>query len=151
MSTPRPRYRECHSVKMFWSNAPKWVESEATAVDPAPQTAWARGANVASAGVRTRAWSHLACQRSAPARRPAASSAQPARPDPSIGPRAVILPNTGPGALPRQIGQARTTQGRRRLRLVTAFLPTPHHGAERTTRPGPDYAAGLLSTARTWH
>src|SRR6266540_390398 len=125
MSTPRPRYRECHSVKMFWSNAPKWVESEATAVDPAPQTAWARAANVTSAGVRTRAWSHLACQRSAPARRPAASSAQPARPDPSIGPRAVILPNTGPGALPRQIGQARTAQDHRRLRLVTAFLPTP--------------------------
>ncbi len=49
MSTPRPRYWQCHSVKMFWSNAPKWVESEATAVDPAPQTAWARAANVALA------------------------------------------------------------------------------------------------------
>jgi hypothetical protein len=34
---------------MFWSNAPKCVESLATADDPAPQTCWRRTAKVASA------------------------------------------------------------------------------------------------------
>ena len=36
-------------MKMFWSNAPKCVESEATAVEPAPQTVCARAAKVALA------------------------------------------------------------------------------------------------------
>jgi len=31
---------------MFWSNAPKWVESEATVVDPAHQTVCARAVKV---------------------------------------------------------------------------------------------------------
>lgn len=35
--------------KVFWSNKPKSVESEATAVEPAPQTVCARAANVALA------------------------------------------------------------------------------------------------------
>jgi hypothetical protein len=34
---------------MYWSNAPKCVESRATAVDPAPQTVCARAAKVALA------------------------------------------------------------------------------------------------------
>jgi hypothetical protein len=34
---------------MFWSNAPKCVESEATTVEPAPHTVWARAAKVALA------------------------------------------------------------------------------------------------------
>ncbi len=36
-------------MKMFWSNAPKCVESDATAVEPAPQMAWCRAAKVALA------------------------------------------------------------------------------------------------------
>nr|WP_261566649.1 hypothetical protein [Frankia gtarii] len=36
-------------MKMFWSNAPKCVESLATAVDPAPQTCCVRAVNVALA------------------------------------------------------------------------------------------------------
>lgn len=36
-------------MKMFWSNAPKCVESLATAVEPAPQTVCARAAKVALA------------------------------------------------------------------------------------------------------
>ena len=34
---------------MFWSNAPKCVESDATAVEPAPHTVCARAAKVALA------------------------------------------------------------------------------------------------------
>ena len=44
-----PRLEPCHSVKMFWSNTPKWVESQATAVEPVPQMAWCRTAKVALA------------------------------------------------------------------------------------------------------
>ena len=36
-------------MKMFWSNAPKWVESDATAVEPAPQMDRVRAAKVALA------------------------------------------------------------------------------------------------------
>jgi len=36
-------------VKMFWSNAPKWVESDATADEPAPQMDRALAAKVALA------------------------------------------------------------------------------------------------------
>ena len=36
-------------MKMFCSNAPKWVESDATADDPAPQTARVLAAKVALA------------------------------------------------------------------------------------------------------
>jgi hypothetical protein len=43
------RYRECHSVKMFWSKAEKCVESEATAVVPSPHSA-ARSARTGGAG-----------------------------------------------------------------------------------------------------
>ena len=34
---------------MFWSHAPKWVESEETAEEPSPQTGRCRAANVALA------------------------------------------------------------------------------------------------------
>jgi hypothetical protein len=36
-------------VNRFWSNAPKCVESDATAVDPAPQMPYARAVKVALA------------------------------------------------------------------------------------------------------
>jgi|SRR5688572_17729320 hypothetical protein len=32
-------YRECHSVNRFWFHAPKWAESEATAVELPPDAA----------------------------------------------------------------------------------------------------------------
>ena len=53
-STPRlpPRYRECHSVKMFWSKAVTWVESLATAVVPSPHSHIWRAAKVALAIAR---------------------------------------------------------------------------------------------------
>ena len=49
MSTPLPPYREWHSVKMFSSKAPMWVESEATAVELVPQIVCWRQAKVALA------------------------------------------------------------------------------------------------------
>ena len=52
MSTPRPPYRECHSVNRFWSNAFTCVESDPTAVDPCPQIASERIAKVALAIAR---------------------------------------------------------------------------------------------------
>src|SRR5260370_3467479 len=46
---PRPPYRECHSVNRFWFQDRKWVESDATEVDPSPHRPRSLAAKVASA------------------------------------------------------------------------------------------------------
>ena len=50
-------------MKMFWSNAPTWVESLATEVDLAPHTSCSRAAKVALAISMAMVWATSAVRK----------------------------------------------------------------------------------------